>query len=70
MEALKQENSRLRRKIEVDLTKMGKGKELPEDPRSLVYPSEEESEYNPTPHTFTTTQQTPSSPPTKQPPII
>jgi len=60
MEALRQENSRLRRKIEVDPTQKGKGKESSEDPRSPAYqPNEEESEYNPTPHTFTTTQQTP-----------
>ena len=59
MEALKQENSRLRRKIEVDPTP-GKTKESSEAPKSSAYqPSEEESEYNPTPHTFTTTQQTP-----------
>ena len=49
MEALWQENSRLRQKIEADPTQKGKAKET----------SEEESEYNPTPHTFTTTQQTP-----------
>jgi len=56
MEALRQENSRLIRKIEVDLTQKGKGKELLEDPKSSVYqPSQEESEYNPTPHAFTTT---------------
>jgi len=46
MEALRQENSRLRRKIDAA--------------GSLAFqPTEEESEYNPTPHTFTTTQQTP-----------
>ena len=59
MEALRQENYRLRRKIEVDFTQ--KGKELLEDPKTRVHqPNEEESECNPTPHTFTTTQQTPT----------
>jgi len=60
MEALQQENSRLRRKIEVDPTLKGKAKEASEAARSPAFqPTEEESEYNPTPHTFTTTQQTP-----------
>ena len=60
MEALRQENSRLRRKIEGDPTQKGKGKESWEAPRSLAYqPSGEESEYNPIPNTFTTIQQTP-----------
>ena len=60
MEALRQENSRLRQKIEVDPTLKGKAKEASEAARSLAFqPTEEESEYNPTPHTFTTTQQTP-----------
>jgi len=59
MEALRQENSRLRRKIEVDPTQKGKAKEASEAARSPVFqPTEEESEYNPTSHTFTTTQQT------------
>jgi len=56
MEALRQENSRLRRKIEADPTLKGKAKEAFEAVRSLAFqPTEEESEYNPTPHTFTTT---------------
>jgi len=60
MEVLRQENSRLRRKIEVDPTLKGKAKEASEAARSPAFqPTEEESEYNPTPHTFTTTQQTP-----------
>ena len=60
MEVLRQENSRLRRKIEVDPTLKGKTKEASETARSLTFqPTEEESEYNPTPHIFTTTQQTP-----------
>jgi len=60
MEALRQENSRLRRKIEADPTLKGKAKEASEAARSPdFHPIEEESEYNPTPHTFTTTQQTP-----------
>jgi len=60
MEALRQENSRLRRKIEADPTLKGKAKEASEAARSPAFqPTEEESEYNPTPHTFTTTQQTP-----------
>jgi len=59
MEALRQENSRLRRKIEADPTQKGKAKEASKAPKSPTYqPSEEESEYNPTPHTFTITQQT------------
>ena len=57
MEALRQENSRLKRKIEADPTQKGKPKEASEAARSPVFqPMEEESEYNPTPHTFTTTQ--------------
>jgi len=70
MEVLRQENSRLRRKIEVDPTLKGKTKEASETARSLTFqPTEEESEYNPTPHTFTTTQQTliPSTHPTHFP---
>jgi len=60
MEALKQENSRLRRKIETDANLKGKAKETSEAVRSPAFqPTEEESEYNPTLHTFTTTQQTP-----------
>jgi len=59
MEALRQENSRLRRKIEADPTLKGKAKEAFEAARSPAFqPTEEENEYNPTPHTFTTTQQT------------
>jgi len=61
MEALRQENSHLRRKIEADPNMKGKAKETFEVARSSTFqPTEEESEYNPTPHTFTTTQQTPS----------
>ena len=60
MEALRQENSRLRQKIEVDPTQKGKAKETSDAARSPAFqPTEEESEYNPTPHNFTTTQQTP-----------
>jgi len=60
MEALRQENTWLRRKIEADPTQKGKAKESLEAPKSPAHqPSEEENEYNPTPHTFTTTQQTP-----------
>ena len=67
MEALWQENSRLKRKIEADPTLKGKAKEASEAARSPAFqPTEEESEYNLTSHTFTTTQQTPiplTSPP-------
>jgi len=60
MEALRQENSRLRRRIEADPNLKGKAKETSEAVKSPAFqPTEEESEYNPTPHTFTTTQQTP-----------
>jgi len=60
MEALRQENSRLKRKIEADPTQKGKAKKASKAVRSPTFqPTEEESEYNPTPHTFTTTQQTP-----------
>ena len=60
MEALRQENSRLRRKIEADPNLKGRAKETSEAARSPAFqPTEQESEYNPTPHTFTTTQQTP-----------
>jgi len=60
MEALKQENSRLRRRIEADADLKGKAKETSEAVKSPAFqPTEEESEYNPTPHTFTSTQQTP-----------
>jgi len=60
MEALRQENSRLRRKIEADPTQKGNAKEASEAARSPTFqPTKEESEYNLTPHTFTTTQQTP-----------
>ena len=60
MESLRQDNSRLKRKIEADPTQKGKAKEASEAARSPAFqPTEEESEYNPTPHTFTTTQQTP-----------
>jgi len=59
MEALQQENSRLRRKIEVDPTQKGKAKETSDAAGSLAFqPTEKENEYNPTSHTFTTTQQT------------
>ena len=57
MEALRQENSRLRQKIEADPNLKGKAKETSEAVKSPTFqPTEEESEYNPTPHTFTTTQ--------------
>ena len=60
IEALRQENSRLRRRIEADPNLKGKAKENSEAVKSLAFqPTEEENEYNPTPHTFTTTQQTP-----------
>ena len=60
MEVLRQENSRLRRKIEADPTLKGKAKEASETARFPAFqPTEEESEYNLTPQTFTTTQQTP-----------
>ena len=60
MEALRQENSRLRRRIEADPNLKGKAKETSEAAKSPAFqPTEEESEYNPTPHTFTTSQQTP-----------
>jgi len=60
MEALRQENSCLRRRIEADPNLKGKAKETSEAVKSPAFqPTEEESEYNPTPHTFTTTQQTP-----------
>ena len=59
-EALKQENYCLRRRIEADPNLKGKAKETSEAVKSLAFqPTEEESEYNLTPHTFTTTQQTP-----------
>ncbi|XP_027903696.1 proline-rich receptor-like protein kinase PERK2 [Vigna unguiculata] len=59
MEALRQENSRLRRKIEADPSQKGKVKETSDAAGSPAFqPTKEESEYNPTPHTFTTTQQT------------
>ena len=54
MEALRQENSRLKRRIEVDPNLKGKAKETSEAVKSPAFqPTEEESEYNPTPHTFT-----------------
>jgi len=57
MEALRQENSCLRRKIEADPTQ----KETSDAAKSLAFQlTKEESAYNPTPHTFTTTQQTPT----------
>jgi len=60
MEALRQENSRQRGKIEADPTQKGKAKETSDVARSPTFqPTKEECEYNPTPHTFTTTQQTP-----------
>jgi len=56
MEALRQENSRLRRRIEADPNLKGKAKETSKVAKSPAFqPKEEESEYNPTPHTFTTT---------------
>jgi len=60
MEVLQQENSGLRRKIEAYPTLKGKAKEASEAARSPAFQAiEEEGEYNPTPHTFTITQQTP-----------
>ena len=60
MEALRQKNSRLRRKIEADPAQKGKATETSDVAGSPTFqPTKEESEYNPTPHTFTTTQQTP-----------
>jgi len=60
MEVLRQENSHLRWRIKVDPNLKGKAKETSEAAKSPAFqPTEEESEYNPTPHTFTTTQQTP-----------
>ena len=60
METLRQENSRLRRRIEADPNLKGKAKETFEAVKSPAFQlTEEESEYNHTPHTFTTTQQTP-----------
>jgi len=68
MEALRQENSRLKRKIKVDPNLKEKAKETSEAARSATFqPTEEESEYNPTLHTFTTTQQTPIPIPQPQP---
>jgi len=65
MEALRQENSRLRRRIEADPNLKGKAKETSKAVKSPAFqPTEEESEYNPTPHTFTTTQQIPYNIPT------
>jgi len=62
MEALRQENSHLRQRIEANPNLKGKTKETSEATKSPAFqPIEEESEYNPTPHTFTTTQQTPIS---------
>jgi len=62
MKALRQENSRLRRRIEADPNLKGKAKETSEAVKSPAFqPTKEESEYNPTPHTFTTTQQTPAT---------
>jgi len=59
LEALRQENTRLRRKIEVDPTEKEKAKETFDAARSPAFqPTEEESKYNPTLHIFTTTQQT------------
>jgi len=49
MVALRQENSKLRRKIEVDLTQKRKNTELP-----TPQPTKEESEYNHIPRTTTT----------------
>jgi len=57
MKTLRQENSCLRRMIEVDPTQKGKAKETSDAAGSPAFqPTQEESEYNPTPHTFTTTQ--------------
>jgi len=60
MEALRQENSCLRRRIEVDPNLKGKAKETSEAMKSPAFQrTKEESEYNPSRHTFTSTQQTP-----------
>jgi len=49
IEVLKQENSRLRRRIEADADLKGKAKETSEAVKSPAFqPTEEESEYNPT----------------------
>ena len=53
MEALRQQNTRLKRRIEADANQKGKEKEDSKIPE--CQPTEEESEYNLTPHTFTTT---------------
>ena len=56
MEVLRQENSRLRRKIEAGPTQKGKAKETSDAAKSAAFqPTKEESEYNSTAHTFTTT---------------
>jgi len=68
-EALKQESSHLRRKIEMDATQKGKEKEVQADSKTLVFqPTEEESEYNPTLHTLSTTHHTPTLPTNHIPP--
>jgi len=60
IEALRLENSLLRRKIEADPTQKGKANETSDVVGSPAFQrTKEESEYNPTPYTFTTTQQTP-----------
>ena len=71
MEALRQENSQLRSKIEIDAMLTGKEKEVQVESKTPMYvPTEEESEYNPTPNTFTTTHHTSTLPthPTLAPP--
>jgi len=57
MEAQRQEKSRLRRKVEMEVAhSKGKEKEVHvEFKTSLYHMTEEESEYNLTPHTITTT---------------
>jgi len=60
MEVVRQENSRLRRKIEADPTHKGKAKEASEAAGSPAFqPTKEESKYNPT--------RIPSPPPSKLP---
>ena len=44
----------------MDATQKGKEKEVQVDSKTLVFqPTKEESEYNPTPHTLSTTHHTP-----------
>jgi len=53
IEALRQENSRLKREIEANATQKGKAKETSDAAKSPAFqPTKEESEYNPTPDGF------------------